>query len=49
MAESFKTRLLRWGLNRFPTYRRTGGRITYIAADYREVALIRAAKMEIPG
>jgi acyl-coenzyme A thioesterase PaaI-like protein len=37
MAESFKTRWLRRGFNRFPAYRRTGGRITYIAADLREV------------
>ncbi len=38
-AESFKTRLLRWGFNHFPAYRRTGGRITYIAADVREVRI----------
>lgn len=37
MAESLKTRLLRWGFNLFPAYRRTGARITYIAADFREV------------
>ena len=37
MAESFKTRWLRRAFNFFPAYRRTGGRITYIAADLREV------------
>lgn len=37
MTESLKTRLLRWGFNLFPAYRRTGARITYIAADFREV------------
>jgi hypothetical protein len=28
---------MRWGFNFFPAYRRTGARITYIAADWREV------------
>ena len=28
---------MRWGFNLFPAYRGTGGRVTYIAADYREV------------
>ena len=37
MSESFRSRLERWGFNFFPAYRRTGGRITYIAADYREM------------
>jgi len=37
MAESFKTRWLRRRFNLFPAYRRTGGCITYIAADLREV------------
>jgi hypothetical protein len=37
MAESWTTRLTRWGFNWFPAYRGTGGRITYIAADYREI------------
>jgi len=27
----------RWGFNFFPAYRGTGGRVTYIAADWREV------------
>lgn len=30
---------MRWGFNLFPCYRGTGARITYIAADYREVRL----------
>ena len=37
MAESIKTRLMRWGFNFFPVYRRTGARFTYIAADLREI------------
>lgn len=35
--ESLKTRLLRWKFNLFPAYRGTGGRITHIAGDMREV------------
>lgn len=37
MKESLKTRLMRWGFNFFPVYRRTGASITYIAGDWREV------------
>ncbi len=37
MAESLRTRLMRWRLNFFPAYRGTGGRVTYIASDWREV------------
>ena len=37
MAESLRSRLARWGFNWFPAFRRTGGRITYIAADWNEV------------
>jgi acyl-coenzyme A thioesterase PaaI-like protein len=37
MKESFKTRLMRWGFNFFPVYRRTGARITYISGDWHEV------------
>lgn len=36
MAESFRSRLARWGFNWFPAFRRTGGRLTYIAEDWRE-------------
>ncbi len=39
MAESLKTRLARWRFNFFPAYRGTGGRITYIAHDWREVRI----------
>lgn len=37
MPESRATRLLRWKFNFFPAYRGTGGRVTYIADDFREV------------
>ena len=36
MAESFASRRMRWGFNLFPAYRGTGGRLTYLASDYRE-------------
>jgi acyl-coenzyme A thioesterase PaaI-like protein len=39
MAESLKTRLMRWGVNVFPAYRGTGARVTYIADDWREVRI----------
>lgn len=32
-----KTRLLRWRFNLFPAFRRTGGRVTYLAPDLREL------------
>ncbi|HEX6912891.1 MAG TPA: DUF4442 domain-containing protein [Longimicrobium sp.] len=37
MSESIRTRMMRWGFNWFPAYRGTGGRITYIARDWREI------------
>jgi acyl-coenzyme A thioesterase PaaI-like protein len=37
MAESWSTRLTRWGFNLHPTYWCTGGRIRYISADWHEV------------
>jgi hypothetical protein len=37
MSESLRSRLTRWGFNLFPAYRGTGGRITYLAGDWREV------------
>ena len=37
MAESFASRKARWSFNLFPAYRGTGGRVTYIADDFREV------------
>jgi acyl-coenzyme A thioesterase PaaI-like protein len=39
MPESFRTRLQRLGFNWFPAYRATGGRITYIAGDWREIRI----------
>jgi acyl-coenzyme A thioesterase PaaI-like protein len=39
MAESWRSRLTRWGFNWFPAYRATGGRITYVDADWREVRI----------
>lgn len=35
--ESWRSRLWRWGFNLFPAYRGTGGRVIYIAPDWREV------------
>lgn len=35
--ESPRTRLMRWGFNWYPAYRGTGGRVTFIAADWSEV------------
>jgi acyl-coenzyme A thioesterase PaaI-like protein len=37
MAESWRTRLSRWGFNWFPVYRASGARVDYIASDWREV------------
>jgi acyl-coenzyme A thioesterase PaaI-like protein len=42
MAESFRTRLLRWKFRVFPCYRGTGAKVTYIASDFREI------RMELP-
>jgi hypothetical protein len=35
--ESWRTRFTRWGFNLAPVYRSTGGRVTHIAADWRDV------------
>ena len=37
MSESFSSRLHRWYFNFFPAYRGTGGRIAYLAHDFREI------------
>jgi len=37
MPESFASRVLRWQFNLFPAYRGTGGRVIYIADDFREI------------
>jgi acyl-coenzyme A thioesterase PaaI-like protein len=42
MRESWASRRMRWGFNLFPAFRGTGGRITYIAGDFRE------ARVELP-
>ena len=39
MPESFRTKLDRWFFNFFPAYRGTGGRVAYIASDWREVKI----------
>ena len=39
MAESWRTRLTRWGFNWFPAYRGTGAWVTYIASDWREARI----------
>lgn len=38
-GESWYTRVFRFGMNCYPMYFGTGGRIKYIAADWREVRL----------
>jgi acyl-coenzyme A thioesterase PaaI-like protein len=37
VPESFSSRRLRWLFNIHPAYRGTGGRVTYISGDWREV------------
>lgn len=37
MPESLKSRIFRWGFNLFPAFRGTGGKVTYIADDWREI------------
>ena len=39
MPESRQSRIFRWLFNIFPAYRGTGGRVTYIAGDYREIRI----------
>lgn len=39
MPESFRSRVIRWRFNFFPAYRGTGGRVTYVADDWREVRI----------
>jgi len=39
MPETWQTRFARWAFNWFPAYRGTGARVTYIAADWREVRI----------
>jgi acyl-coenzyme A thioesterase PaaI-like protein len=37
MPESFQSRKFRWLFNFFPAYRGTGGRLIYVADDYRDI------------
>lgn len=37
MNESYHTKLYRYGLNLFPVFRRTGGRVTFISSDWKTV------------
>jgi len=37
MPESFKSRSFRWFFNCFPAYRGTGGRLVYVADDFKEI------------
>lgn len=39
MKESIKIKILRYSFNLFPAYRRTGGRVTFIADDYSEIRI----------
>lgn len=39
MPESFKSRRMRWLFNVFPAYRGSGAKVTYIAADFREIRI----------
>lgn len=39
MKESVKSRLIRFIFNRYPCYRRTGVRITFISADFSELRI----------
>jgi acyl-coenzyme A thioesterase PaaI-like protein len=39
MDESFRSRMMRWAFNFFPAFRGSGGRVTYIAADWSEVRI----------
>ena len=39
MSESFESKTKRWAFNFFPAFRRSGGRITYIDRNWREVRL----------
>lgn len=37
MRESFRTRWFRWMTNLWPCYRGTGGRVSFVAADWSEI------------
>jgi acyl-coenzyme A thioesterase PaaI-like protein len=37
MGETFRSRMMRWAFNFFPAFRGSGGRVTFLAADWSEV------------
>ena len=37
MDESFRTRAFRWMTNLWPCYRGTGGKVTFVSADWSEI------------
>ncbi|MBA4135899.1 MAG: DUF4442 domain-containing protein [Opitutus sp.] len=39
MAETWKTKLLRWRFNRYPAYRQSGARVVRISEDFREITV----------
>lgn len=39
MAENLSSKSFRWAFNLFPAYRGSGGRVIYIAADWKEVRI----------
>jgi acyl-coenzyme A thioesterase PaaI-like protein len=39
VAESFRTRLTRFAYNLIPAYRGTGGKVTYVSDDFREICI----------
>jgi len=40
MSESLRTKIMRWGFNLFPAFRRTGGRISHISNDLKGVEIV---------
>jgi len=39
VSPSLEARLFRWRINLFPAYRGTGGRVTYVSPDFREIRI----------
>jgi acyl-coenzyme A thioesterase PaaI-like protein len=39
-SESLRTKVLRWGFNLFPAFRRTGGRISHISNDHKTAEIV---------
>src|SRR5262249_10275455 len=40
MSESLRTKVMRWGFNLFPAFRRTGGRISHISHDLKRAEIV---------